>query len=48
MLNSNVYFKPYSLPIENPNESTYHAGFYSKPNYEYLIFNEFYCIDDYV
>ena len=48
MLNSNVYFRPYSLPVENPNESIYLYGYNSKPTYEYLVFKEYYCIDDYI
>jgi len=27
MLNSDVYFKPYGLPVENPNEPIYYYGY---------------------
>ena len=48
MLNCSIYFKPYGLPVENPNQSVNYHGYYSYPNYEYLVFKEHYCIDDYI
>ena len=40
MLNSNVYFRPYSLPVENPNNNIDYHGYSSKQTYEYLVFKE--------
>ena len=44
MLSSDVYFKPYGLPEENPD----YFGYRTCSRYEYLEFNEDYCIDDYI
>jgi hypothetical protein len=48
MLSSNVYFRPYSLPIENPNDIHNIGGYKYNDKYEYLVFKEYYCIDDYI
>ncbi len=40
MLNNNLYFKPYNLPVENPYID--YNGYSSKPSYEYLVFKEYY------
>ncbi len=48
MLNCSIYFKPYGLPVENPNQAVNYNGYYSYQNYEYLVFKEDYCIDDYM